>query len=42
VDKYQEALRYVENAKEKLSTKAKKEDGLYKDKKYFAARWYYS
>jgi Domain of unknown function (DUF5618) len=34
MDKYQEALRYVESAKEILSTKAKKEDGLYKDKKY--------
>lgn len=28
------AYRYLENAKEILSTKAKKEDGFYKDKKY--------
>ena len=31
---HQEAIRYVDNAKEILSTKAKKEDGYYTDKKY--------
>ena len=30
----QEANRYLENAQEILSTKAKKEDGYYQDKKY--------
>lgn len=30
----QEANRYLENAKEILSSKAKKEDGYYQDKKY--------
>jgi TPP-dependent indolepyruvate ferredoxin oxidoreductase alpha subunit len=30
----EEAKRYLENAKEILSTKAKKEDGYYQDKKY--------
>ena len=29
-----EAMRYIDNAKEILREKAKKEDGLYQDKKY--------
>lgn len=34
MEAYKEALRYVENAKEILSTKAKKEERFYTDKKY--------
>lgn len=32
MEKYCEELRYVENVKELLSTKANKSDGLYRDK----------
>lgn len=34
MEAYKEALRYVEKAKEILSTKAKKEERFYTDKKY--------
>src|SRR6218665_3274921 len=34
VEQYNEIMRYMENAREILSTKAKKKDGYYQDAKY--------